>query len=140
MEICPRCGSDKTFGNGSVRGVSKRCCKACHYQFTRPDKVGKSLALKLMAVSLYLHGISMTAIARLMDVSTPAVLKWIRTHAKEHCPKPAPGEAVIVELDEMWHFLEKKTASSGSGRLIVVIQGNSLIGNAGIAITLPSKD
>ncbi len=139
MDSCPRCGSDKTFGNGSVRGKSKRYCKSCHYQFTRPDKVGKSLAIKLMAVSLYLHGISMTAIARLTDVSTPAVLKWIRTHAKENCPKPVPGEAIIVELDEMWHFLEKKAASSGSGKLIVVIQGDSLTGNAGIVITLPSS-
>ena len=139
MDACPRCGSDQTFGNGSVRGIAKRRCKACHYQFTRPDRVGKSLAIKLMAVSLYLHGISMTAIARLTGVSTPAVLKWIRTHAKENCPKPAPGEAVIVELDEMWHFLEKKAASSGSGKLFVVIQGGSLTGSAGIVISLPSN-
>ena len=140
MSKCPRCGSDKTFGNGSVRGVPKRYCKSCHYQFTRPDKVGKPLSIKLMAVSLYLHGISMNAIAKLMSVTTPAVLKWIRNHAKEYCPKPVPGEAIIVELDEMWHFLGKKTANSGSGRLIVVIQGASLTGNAGIVITLPSND
>jgi transposase len=140
MAICPRCGSEKTFGNGSVRGVAKRYCKSCHYQFTRPDKVGRPLSIKLTAVSLYLHGISMNAIAKLVGVSTPAVLKWIRTHAKENCPKPVPGEATIVELDEMWHFLEKKTASSGSGRLIVVIQGDSLTGNAGVVINLPSND
>jgi IS1 family transposase len=24
------------------------------------------------------------------------------------CVKPAPGEAVIIELDEMWHFLQHK--------------------------------
>jgi len=139
MSSCPRCGSEQNFGNGSVRGVAKRYCKECHYQFTRPDKVGKPLSVRLTAVSLYLHGISMNAIARLLGVSPPAVLKWIRTHAKENCPKPTPGEATIVELDEMWHFLEKKTANSGSGRLIVVIQGDSLTGNAAVVINLPSS-
>jgi len=102
--------------------------------------VGKPLSLKLMAVALYLHGVSMNAIAKLTGVSTPAVLKWIRNHATEHCPKPIPGEAIIVELDEMWHFLGKKNTNSGYGRLIVVIQGDSLTGNAGIVITLPSSD
>ena len=139
MPICPRCGSDQTISNGSVRGVTKRRCKSCHYQFTRPDKVGRPLSIKLTAISLYLHGLSMNAIAKMMGVSTPAVLKWIRNHAK-NCPKPTPGEATVVELDEMWHFLEKKTASSGSGRLIVVIQGDSLTGNVGVVINLPSND
>jgi transposase-like protein len=139
MSSCPRCGSDQTVSNGSVRGVSKRRCKACSYQFTRADRPGKPLSVKLLAVALYLHGLSMNAIAKLIGVSTPAVLKWIRLHAQTHCPKPTPGEAVIVELDEMWHFLQKKTASSGSGKLFVVIQGDSLIGNAGIVITLPSN-
>ena len=108
MTSCPRCGHDQTVSNGSVRGVPKRRCLACHYQFTRPDRVGKPLSVKLLAVSLYLHGISMNAIAKMVGVSTPAVLKWIRRHAQEHCPKPTPGEATIVEVDEMWHFIQKK--------------------------------
>ena len=140
MHSCPRCGSDKTVSNGSVRGVHRRKCKDCKFLFTRSELVGKPLSVKLFAVALYLHGVSMNAIAKWTRVSPPAVLKWIRNHAKEHCPKPTPGEAIIVELDEMWHFLEKKTVSSGSGRLIVVIQGDSLTGNAGIVITLPSND
>ncbi len=139
MSSCPRCGSDKTVRNGSVRGVKKRKCKDCNYQFTRQEPVGKPLSIKLFAVILYLHGNSMNSIAKLLGVSTPAVLKWIRKHAKEHCPKPEPGEAVVVELDEMWHFLKKKPANSGYGRLIVVIQGGSSTGNAGIVITLPSS-
>ena len=140
MDACPRCGSDHTVSNGSVRGVKKRLCRDCSFQFTRSDPVGKPLSVKLFAVALYLHGVSMNAIAKWVGVSPPAVLKWIRNHAEKHCPKPEPGEALVVELDEMWHFLEKKTASSGSGKLIVVIQGGSLTGNAGIVINLPSSD
>ena len=98
------------------------------------------MSIKLFAVALYLHGVSMHAIAKWVGVSTPAVLKWIRNHAKQHCPKPEPGEAMLVELDEMWHYLKKKPSSSGSGKLIVVLQGGSLTGNAGIVINLPATD
>ena len=97
------------------------------------------LAVKLLAVTLYVHGLSMDAIAKLLQVSTPAVLKWIRTFAETHCTKPqSTATAAVIELDEMWHFLKKSLPNSGSGKLIVAIQGGSWTGNAGIVITLPA--
>ncbi len=38
----------------------------------------------------------------------PAVLRWVRNFAERVYEKPEPGEAIIVELDEMWHFLKSK--------------------------------
>ncbi|MGB6373857.1 MAG: helix-turn-helix domain-containing protein, partial [Methylocella sp.] len=89
-----------------------------------------------LAVWLYLSGLSQRRIARLFGVSTPAVLKWIKTFALKNAPKPVPtGEgAAVVELDEMWHFLKKRPAKSGYGRLIVQIQDSSLTGNTGLVI------
>ena len=60
-----------------------------------------------------------TGYARLIGVSPTAVLKWIKTFAKTHYEKPAPGDAIIVELDEMWHYLRSKKTSYGSGKPIV---------------------
>jgi hypothetical protein len=40
-----------------------------------------------------------------------------RDYAKTHCKKPEPGSAVIVELDEFWHFIESKK-SYGYGKLM----------------------
>jgi len=59
----------------------------------------------------------MNAIARLLGVSTPAVLYWIRTTARTLAqkPTPQPGQVVVLELDEMWHFVEKKLKDSGFG-------------------------
>ena len=39
-------------------------------------------------------------------------------HAHAHCPKPEParGGTAVVEIDEVWHFVKKSPASSGSGR------------------------
>jgi transposase len=42
------------------------------------------------------------------------------------------GEAVIIELDEMWHYLHSKKTNYGSGKLIVAIPVNSLTGNVAI--------
>ena len=53
-------------------------------------------------------GLSIRAIARLIEVSPSAVLKWIKTFAKTHYEKPAPGDAILVELDEMWHYIKSK--------------------------------
>ena len=61
-----------------------------------------------MAVTLYTLGLSMRAIARLFEVSPKAVLKRIKAFAKTHYEKPAPGDAILVELDEMWHYVKSK--------------------------------
>jgi hypothetical protein len=70
----------------------------------------------------------------MLKVSTPAVLRWVRLFAEKTYEKPQPGEAVIVELDEMWHFLCSKKTNSGSGKLIVAVPVGSLTGNVGVVI------
>ena len=50
----------------------------------------------------------MRRISRLGQCSTQSVLNWVRDYAREHYEKPAPeGHAVILEVDEMWHYLKK---------------------------------
>ncbi|MGB6665956.1 MAG: IS1 family transposase, partial [Methylocella sp.] len=50
---------------------------------------------------------SFRGIARLLNVSDVAVLKWIR-HAALKLPEPEmPADAELVMLDEMHHFLKK---------------------------------
>lgn len=133
--ICPRCQSAATVKNGSVKGAPKRQCKACGYQFTRDIPRGLPLARKMTAVLLYLHGLSMNATAKLLGVSTPAVLQWIRAFALQHRPPPeAAAEVVEVEVDELWHFLEKKLASSGFGRPTAGQPVILWLGSAGVAI------
>ena len=70
----------------------------------------------------------------MFKVSTPAVLRWVRLFAEKTYEKPEPAEAVIVELDEMWHYLGSKKTNSGSGKLIVAVPVDSLTGNVGVVI------
>ena len=88
-----------------------------------------------LAVFLYCHGVSMNALAKMLQVRTSSILKRIKKFAREHYEKPDPkGKAIVMEPDEMWHYVKKSSASSGYGRLLIVIQDGSLTGSVGIAI------
>ena len=57
---------------------------------------------------LYVSGLSMNRTAKLLGVSTPSVMTWIEQFAKDYAQKPEPeGRALVIELDEMWHYLKK---------------------------------
>ena len=80
----------------------------------------------------------MNRTAKLLGVSTPSVMAWIEQFAEAYAQKPEPeGRAVVVELDEMWHFLKKRPTSSGSGRLGIVLQAAWLTGNAAVVTPPP---
>src|SRR5918994_6660296 len=110
-KICPYCQSQHLIKNGSAYGVPKWKCKDCSRQTSFKPPRGEPLWKKETAVLLYTLGLSMNAIAKQLGVSTPSILNWIRAHAATHAPRPQPepGENVVVmELDELWHFLKKK--------------------------------
>jgi hypothetical protein len=71
----------------------------------------KNAAHRAMALYLYAVGLSMNAIARMVGVEPSAVLYWIGNFALRVHEKPTPQGAVVIELDEMWHFLGSKKRS-----------------------------
>lgn len=93
-----------------------------------------------MAITLYTLGLSMRSIAALFGVSTNAILKWIRAFARENYEKPEPGEAILVELDEMWHYLKSKKTSYGYGKHIEEKLESLLTGKLGDGTGKPSQD
>jgi Transposase and inactivated derivatives len=132
---CTKCGSEKVNRSGFVKGEQRYKCKDCGRQFVPTRRRGRSETEKLTAVLLYINGLSLRTIGRLLNVSAAGVLKWVRQYAIENYEKPRPNEnAVVVELDEMWHYLHAKKTSSGYGRLIVALPVSSLTGNAAVVI------
>ncbi len=110
MKQCPRCQSTTIVKNGFVDEKQRYKCKHCEYQFTSITPRGHPPEHKKLTVLLYCHGISMNAISKLFDVSKTAVLKWIRNFAKKQASKPtlSPGTPIVLELDEMWHYIKNK--------------------------------
>ena len=138
---CKRCGSEEHVKNGLMRGKQRYRCKACGLNFTDTPPRGMPLRVKVEAVLLYLSGLSMNRTAKLLGVSTPSVMTWIERFAEVYAQKPEPeGHAVVVELDEMWHFLKKSGTSFGSGRLGIALQAGSSTGSWAVVTGPLSND
>ena len=130
---CKRCGSEQQVKNGLMRGKQRFLCKACGLNFRDTPARGKPLAMKAAAVLLYVSGLSMNRTAKLLGVSTPTVQAWLEQFAAAYAQKPEPeGRAVVIELDEMWHYLKKSQSRSGSGKLGIVLQGSWWTGNVAV--------
>ena len=138
MDACPKCTHQHVVKAGKARGKQRWLCRGCGYQWTRTTPRGRPLWQKSLAVFLYCHGLSMNALAKMFGVHASSVLQWIRRFAMEHSAKPEPvGKAIVLEIDEMWHFLKKNGTNSGSGRLLIVIQATSLTGSVGVVMRQP---
>jgi transposase len=138
---CKRCGAEEHVKNGLMRGKQRYRCKACGLNFTDTPPRGMPLRIKVTAELLNLSGLSMNRTAKLLGVSTPSVMTWIEQFAEVYAQKPEPeGHAVVVELDEMWHFLKKSGTSFGSGRLGIVLPDGSSTGSWAVVTRPPSND
>jgi len=46
-------------------------------------------------------------------------MRWVRRYAQVTYRKPEPKGEIVVELDEMWHFIQSKKINVGFGKLFV---------------------
>ena len=111
---CKHCGSGSFVRNGMAHGHQRYRCKACGRSFTATPARGKPPAMRALAVLLYALGnVSQGMIAKLLGVSHVAVYKWVRA-AGEEAPAPSATSADnIVQIDEMWHFVDGKKQGLG---------------------------
>jgi transposase len=115
--ICKSCSSDKYVKNGTVRFQQRYKCKECGCSFIVGDKREKlSPAARSLAILLYGRGkASYGFIAKLLNVSSVAVMKLIKREA-DKMPEPEIDLSIKeVSFDEMWHFVERKKKNYGSG-------------------------
>jgi insertion element IS1 protein InsB len=109
LPCCPRCGRRRLIRFGFVTGRQRWRCKQCRYPFTRPEGHGTPEPTRRAAVSLYGSGLSFNTVAHLLGTTAPSVLRWVCRSVDRCCATPPPGDAVVIELDEMWHYLQRKT-------------------------------
>ena len=115
MLSCKKCSSQVYSKCGYIRGLQRYICKDCGCQFTATKKRGVDPALRKLGVLLYAHfGVSMSGIARLFKVSVQAVAKWIKAASDAILDDETPSTK-IVQVDEMWHFVNGKKTKFGSG-------------------------
>jgi len=132
--VCRKCGNSQSVKNGKRGGAQCYKCKDCGFQYTRENPKGRSEEERNKAIALYLLGLSMRAIALLFHVNVTTILYWVRNFAIKHYTKSTPQGPIVIELDEMWHFIKSKKTSVGSGKLIAVLPDSSSTGNVEIVV------
>ena len=114
---CTKCASTNIRRNGlSPAGKQKFHCKACNtYSTLEPDN-GYSDEFKETVLKAYDEKSSMRGISRTFEISRPTLVRWIQkkvsslsTLAKTLLPARSDD---ILELDEVWSFVEKKACKS----------------------------
>src|SRR5215212_4423444 len=121
---CKHCGSGSFVRNGMANGHQRYRCKTCGRSFTQTPPRGKPPAMKALAVLFYALGnVSQGMIAKLLGVSHVAVYKWIRAAGEDAPLPPAVPADNIVQIDEMWHFVDGKRTRFGSGAPSILWHG-----------------
>ena len=86
------------------------------YFFKEYEKRGYSNAKKKKAVALAKEGNGFRAIGRLLGISHTCAYYWIKSFCESLQKPDLPSQCNIIELDEMWHFCQKKLKKSGHGQ------------------------
>lgn len=136
MICCKRCSSGNHIKSGHIRNLQRYKCCDCGCQFTQTSRRGVHPLLRQLSIILYAHcGVSMSGIAKLFKVSVVAVLKWIRAASNKIPPRPSSGDHEVVQVDEMWHFVNGKKTKLGSGERWMGYHVRLLPGTSVIVLT-----
>ncbi len=122
-QVCPRCAHRHIIKNGWVKEKQRWQCKSCRYSLTRTTPRGKPLALKALCITLYGVGLALRTIEKILPISREAVRHWVSEFSETLDLSPS-AEVRVVEADEMWHYLQKKSRSSGSSKWLLIRTGS----------------
>ena len=110
---CPDCNSQELIKRGFKSGYQRYMCRDCgRYCTDRPAKF--SPQIKAQAVEMYMNGVGIRAIGRVLHASPAGVLRWIRkAHADLQVRKAQLGcdqpiQPDIIEMDEIYTCVQKK--------------------------------
>ena len=133
---CKRCEAVESVKNGIVRGKQRWLCKVCNCNFTEGDlrKERTTQQQRALAVLLVCVGLSYRLAGRIVGVVTNTVMTWFRTFAEAIDLPEIEGDVEIVEMDEMWHFLQKKRENAGPGKpsQLLLVQLDSSMSQWGV--------
>ena len=91
MIVCPDCGSDQICKDGRRQGRQNYVCKHCHRRFLEScHRRGYSDEVKQQCLKMYLNGLGIRAIGRVMDISHVTILNWIKSASASLPDSPEP--------------------------------------------------
>ena len=100
MPICTKCSNvDAQIKDGRTAAGSQRYkCKKCGHRYTPAQKEkGYDEEIRLHALTLYLEGVSLRGVARILDVNHQSVANWVNEYANEF-PEDLPDSLLETAL------------------------------------------
>ncbi|MEO8934652.1 MAG: helix-turn-helix domain-containing protein [Xanthomarina sp.] len=128
--ICPKCSDQEALvKSGIVNNKQRYLCKKCAYHFT-VRKVGKKIDnyYIVKAIQLYLEGLSLREIERVLGVSHSTISNWIK---KYNIQKPSlnvydPAYKILT-FEEMQVFLSDRNVYTDKGVIITELGSKFLV-------------
>lgn len=120
IPTCPKCRNENIVKSGVVKGRQRYLCKRCQYHFS-VNKLGKKIDdyYVTKALQLYLEGMSLREIERILGVSHVTVSSWVKTY-KVKRPENADYHPTykIYNHAELVEYLADKSHMTGTGMII----------------------
>ncbi len=117
MAKCMKCGGTKAVKNGIVFGQQRYKCTGCGYQFTKEAPAGKPIYLKLICHGLFMSGLSMRDIAKIVGVTAQSVSRWIKKWHSAYMTELGKHQTInVVPTDKL-----SNTLSDGKKERFLVI-------------------
>ena len=143
---CKKCGSNSYHKSGKMNNKQRYCCKACGCFFTDGDaRIKYHDNDRFLAITLFRKGLSLRSIAEIVGTNNVTVLNWVRNvgaYIKERIlsqPVEASDSLDVIEIDEMWHYVQKNSANYGFGLLTLVPKDASSQSKSVLVATSPLK-
>lgn len=120
---CKFCGCVEFVKNGIVRGFQRYRCQECRRNWTEKPSPYYPQEIKLQALQLYLEGLGFRSIGRFLQISNTTVLYWIRQFSQQFQSESGVFKVSdlktvpYIQIDELWHWAQKKRAKFGFGWL-----------------------
>lgn len=136
MKNCRFCGCEGLWKVGIINGKQRYKCKNCgKNQAEADDRVKYTEGEKKQALVLYLEGCGFRRIARIMGKINgkfyrhQTIINWIKTAGIKALATTNKQEKIeVLEMDELYTYVQKKNEEQGYGRL--------LIGTGNVSLTL----
>jgi hypothetical protein len=79
--FCPKCKNEDIVKSGAAKGKQRYKCRSCDYHFS-VMKEGKSIDpyYVIKALQLYIEGVTLREIERILGVSHVSVMNWVRRY------------------------------------------------------------
>jgi transposase-like protein len=120
---CPKCKSNQKVKNGFAREKQRYKCRDCGCNYTQSDIHRIPVERRVEAIKLYLESVGFRGIERLTGISNVTVMRWVRKLGGKIGQETVTKKQVsVMELDELWHFIGKKSINSGCGLRMTVTE------------------